>query len=168
MACKHTCVLAFEGWSRRPRQPWTWRHDGVGSRSDAAAASNTTKVSVSLCVLKPGQNSAAFAFLSCGFASPAAIARDDSLCEFCGEHVPTTEHALWRRSHFEDGRPHKPIECLQQRLGWTRWPRRGNKQQQPQQQQQQQQQQRQRYDKAVTGHCLRVRTAVLDKKYGRS
>ena len=153
---EHLCHLLHEAWRLTG-----WRRWIASSRNDAAtcAAQQHDEGRCKLARAEAWASTAAFGFLSGAFASPATISRDGSLCDFCGEQIPTTEHLLWHCRYFEVNRPRKPNDSLQQRLGWPRWPRRGNKQQQ---------QHPQHYDKAVITHCLRVRAGVLDRKYGHS
>ena len=87
---------------------------------------------------------AAFGFPSGAFASPATFRRDQSLCELCGQEVPTTEHLLWSCAAFADSRPRKPTDSLQRRLAWPIG---------------------RPSDATIVSHCLGVRSAVLAARW---
>ncbi|OLQ01146.1 hypothetical protein AK812_SmicGene16129 [Symbiodinium microadriaticum] len=91
-----------------------------------------------------------FAVLTGAYCSPAAYGvatSSNDLCPFCKMVAGHSAHTYWACTHMCEGRPRRPDEALQARLGWPRGL-------QPS------------YDEAVLAWMVRVRKAVLSHRYG--
>ena len=91
-----------------------------------------------------------FAVLTGAYCSPAAYGvatSSNDLCPFCKMVAGHSAHTFWACTHMCEGRPRRPDEALQARLGWPLGI-------QP------------TYDEAVLAWMVRVRKAVLSHRYG--
>ena len=89
-------------------------------------------------------------FLTGAYCSPAAYGvatSSNDLCPFCKMVAGHSAHTFWVCTHMCEGRPRRPAEAVQARLGWPRGL-------QPS------------YDEAVLAWMVRVRKAVLSHRYG--